>query len=53
LSVGAMGYGTTMNDGPHDDPRRPQAIWHEALWSIGLIGVVMVLTLVASALGRV
>jgi hypothetical protein len=38
-------------EGPDRTPR-PHAIWSEALWGFGLIGLVMILTLVASALGR-
>jgi hypothetical protein len=43
-----------MGDFPPEHPRhRPQAIWSEALWSIVLIGIVMLLALLASALDRV
>jgi hypothetical protein len=51
----ALGYPCRMSDRPETEgpSRRPHAIWSEALWSIGLIGIVMVLTLIASVLGRV
>ena len=43
-----------MSDISPEHPRhRPQAIWSETLWSIVLIGIVMLLTLLAFALGRV
>jgi hypothetical protein len=43
-----------MSDIPPEHPRhRPPAIWSEVLWSLMLIGVVMLLTLLASVLGRV
>jgi hypothetical protein len=49
----AGGYLSHMSDIPPQHPRhRPQAIWSEALWSMVLIGIVMLLTLLATALGR-
>jgi hypothetical protein len=50
----AGGYRNHMSDFPPEHPRhRPQAIWSEALWSLVLIGIVMLLALLASALDRV
>jgi hypothetical protein len=43
-----------MSDFPPEHPRnRSQGIWTEAIWSMVLIGIVMLLTLLASALRHV
>jgi hypothetical protein len=43
-----------MRDPERDDRLPPPTggLWAEALWGAGLIGVVMLLTLLASVLGR-
>jgi hypothetical protein len=41
-----------MNNFPPEHRHRSQTMWSEALWSMVLIGVVMLLTLIATALGR-
>jgi predicted small integral membrane protein len=47
------GYRIDMSDTERPDRTpQPHAIWSEALWAVGLIGFVTILTLVASALGR-
>ena len=47
------GYLPTMLEPRRDDPAAKTAgIWSEAMWSAGLVGAVMLLTLLASVLGR-
>jgi len=44
-----------MREPRRDDPTttpRTAGIWSEAMWSAGLVGAVMLLTLLASLLGR-